>query len=397
MHSISKPKSTFRRLLTSEAGGGIILMIAAAAALVVANSPMATAYFRTLQVHVGGLSVLEWINDGLMAVFFLMVGLEIKREFIEGQLATWPRRILPAIAALGGMVAPALVYVAFNLGSFETLRGWAIPTATDIAFALGALALLGSRIPASLKIFLAALAILDDLGAVSIIAIFYTDHLAPAWLAAVVATFGILLMLNYFSVTKLTPYLVMGVVLWFFMLKSGVHATLAGVALALSMPLARTSSADLPPLLKLEHAIQTPVAFLIVPIFGFANAGVSFAGMDWAVLTAPVTLGVAAGLFLGKQVGVFLATWAAVGLRLAVRPDHATWLHIYGVALLCGIGFTMSLFIGILAFPGAAVLQNEVKVGVLIGSVTAGVLGMLVLSLTKGKTSQPEARSPAAA
>lgn len=302
MQLISKPKSTFRRLLTSEAGGGIALMATATVALIVANSPWASVYFATLQSHAVGLTVLEWINDALMAVFFLMVGLEIKREFIEGQLATWPRRMLPAMAALGGMVAPALTYVAFNLFSAQTLRGWAIPTATDIAFALGALALLGSRIPASLKVFLTALAILDDLGAISIIAIFYTDHLAPMWLAAVVATFGLLMTLNYRGVTNLAPYLLLGAFLWFFMLKSGVHATLAGVALAFSVPLKRLpSTGQLPSLLRLEHAIQWPVSYLIMPVFGFANAGVSFAGLNWATITAPVTLGVAAGCFSASR------------------------------------------------------------------------------------------------
>ena len=381
--------SSLRRLLASDAGGGIVLMAAAAIALVVANSATSAVYFSTLQAYIGGLSVLHWINDGLMAIFFMMVGLEIKREFLEGQLATWPRRVLPAFAALGGMIVPALVYVMFNAGSAETLRGWAVPTATDIAFALGALALLGSRVPPSLKVFLAALAILDDLAAVSIIAIFYTDHLAPLWLAAAAATIALLVVLNLRGVTRLSVYLAIGALLWLFTLKSGVHATLAGVALALTIPLSGAPTARPAPLIRLEHGIQPWVAYLIVPVFGFANAGVSFSGMTWSILWAPVTIGVAAGLFVGKQVGVFVATWIAVRLKLAVRPDGASWLQLYGVALLCGIGFTMSLFIGLLAFPGAALLQDEVKVGVLLGSVSAGLLGVLVLAgATRARPSQ---------
>jgi NhaA family Na+:H+ antiporter len=380
-----KPSSTLRRFLSSEAGGGIVLMATAAIALVVANSALSEGYFRALEAYVGGLSVLHWINDGLMAIFFMMVGLEIKREFIEGQLATWPRRVLPAFAAFGGMIVPALFYVALNAGSPETLRGWAVPTATDIAFALGALALLGSRVPASLKVFLAALAILDDLAAVTIIALFYTDHLAPLWLAAAAGIIALLVGLNLRGVSRLPIYLALGALLWVFTLKSGVHATLAGVALALTIPLSGSPGDKPAPLIRLEHAIQPWVAYLIVPVFGFANAGVSFSGMTFAILLQPVTIGVAAGLFLGKQIGVFLATWIAVRLKLAAKPDGATWLQLYGIALLCGIGFTMSLFIGLLAFPGSVTLQDEVKVGVLLGSLSAGLLGVLVLALGRPK------------
>ncbi|MBC7584482.1 MAG: Na+/H+ antiporter NhaA [Tardiphaga sp.] len=380
-----KPISSLRHFMTSEAGSGVVLMLAAAAALIVANSPASPAYFATLQSYVAGLSVLHWINDALMAVFFLFVGLEIKREFMEGQLATWPRRVLPGFAALGGMIAPAAIYLAFNGISGATARGWAIPTATDIAFALGALALLGSRVPVSLKIFLTALAILDDLGAITIIALFYTDSLAPWWLAGAAATIGLLLGMSRFGVRKLTPYLVLGVLLWLCTLKSGVHATLAGVALALTIPLPRADHATGAPrpLLVLEHALQPWVAYLIVPVFGFANAGVSFAGMKWSVLLEPVTIGVTLGLFAGKQAGVLLATWLAINLKVARLPDDASWAQIYGVALLCGIGFTMSLFIGILAFPLSAELQDEVKVGVLAGSLISGALGMIVLAVSR--------------
>ncbi|NPU63636.1 Na+/H+ antiporter NhaA [Bradyrhizobium sp. 83012] len=369
--------SAFHRLVASQAGAGIILMISATAALIVANTPASEFYFASLQRYIAGLSVLHWINDALMAVFFLLVGLEIKREFLDGQLSTWPRRVLPAFAATGGMVVPALVYIGFNLNTAETFRGWAIPTATDIAFALGALALLGSRVPSSLKIFLTALAILDDLGAVTVIAVFYTDHLALGWLAAAGAVLAVLVVLNQTGVARLSAYLVLGAALWVFTLKSGVHATLAGVALAWTIPASPRKHA---PLLTLEHAIQPWVAFAILPIFAFANAGVSLAGMSWDVLKQPVTLGIIAGLFVGKQSGILAATWLAIRLRLARLPEGADWRQVYGIAVLCGIGFTMSLFIGLLAFPGAEALQNEVKVGVLLGSLLSGLFGMALLS-----------------
>ncbi len=376
----------FRDFLRSEAAGGLILMGAAAIALVIANSPAAEVYFDSLHVYVGGLSLLHWINDGLMAVFFLLVGLEIKREMLDGQLSTWPRRALPGLAAVGGMVVPAAIYLAFNLDSPETARGWAIPAATDIAFALGVLSLLGSRVPISLKVFLTALAILDDLGAVLIIAFFYTSDLSLPFLGLSALTLAALVALNRFKVMRLAPYLVLGAALWWFVLQSGVHATLAGVALALTIPLRPTPSkpeAKDSPLHRLEHAIAPWVAFLIVPIFGFANAGVSFAGMSVASLLAPVPLGVAAGLFVGKQVGVFGAAWLAVRLRLADCPAHASWAQIYGVSVLCGIGFTMSLFIGLLAFNSPE-LQDATKLGVLVGSGLAGVLGWAILRFAKG-------------
>jgi Na+:H+ antiporter, NhaA family len=388
----TRPRSALRALLTSEAGGGMVLMAAAAAALVVANSPLAPAYFGALKTYVLGLSILHWINDLLMAVFFLLVGLEIKREFLDGQLSTWPRRILPGLAAAGGMIAPALFYVAFNAATPETLRGWAIPTATDIAFALGVLALLGRRVPVSLKIFLTALAIIDDLGAVAIIAAFYTADLSLAWLGAAVAVIAVLAALNRAGVERLTPYCVLGAVLWFFVLRSGVHATLAGVALALTIPLRRSPGAPddaHSPLHILEHALHPWVAFAIVPIFGFANAGVSLSGLSLGALLQPVPLGIAAGLFLGKQIGVFATTWAAVKLNLADCPEHASWPQVYGVALLCGIGFTMSLFIGLLAFPTSEALQDQVKIGVLLGSVLSALVGTLVLLLAPPERPRP--------
>jgi len=381
MHaSPEPPNSILQRFLASEAAGGIVLMAVAALALVVANSPLEQVYFDTLKAYVLGLSILHWINDALMAVFFLLVGLEIKREILEGQLSTWGRRILPGAAALGGMIVPALIYVGFNLGTPETLRGWAIPAATDIAFALGVLALLGRRVPVSLKIFLTALAILDDLGAVAIIAVFYTSNLDPMMLAAAGAAILVLAALNRAGVERLWLYVILGVVLWFFVLKSGVHATLAGVALAIAIPLRMPNlKAGARPLIRLEHALQPWVAFLVVPVFGFANAGVSFAGMNISTLLTPVPLGVALGLFLGKQVGVAMFAWAAIKAGLAELPAHASPRQFYGVAILCGIGFTMSLFIGLLAFPDSERLQDAVKIGVLAGSLLSAITGAAVL------------------
>jgi Na+:H+ antiporter, NhaA family len=297
-------------------------------------------------------------------------------------LATWDRRALPAIAAVGGMAIPALIYVAINLATPETLSGWAIPSATDIAFALGILALAGKRVPMSLKVFLAALAIMDDLGAVIIIAIFYTADLQTWALGGAVAVTALLFGLNRLGVKALTPYLILGVGLWILMHESGVHATIAGVVLALTVPAAGREQS---PLLTLEHALAKPVAFLIVPIFGFANAGVALTGLSMETYTHPVTLGVACGLFFGKQIGVFGATWMAVKSGLVSMPRDATWMQVYGVSLLCGVGFTMSLFIGLLAFPGHADWVNEVKIGVLTGSIMSAIAGLLVLRLAPSK------------
>jgi len=387
-HRMRRPVSVFRDFLKTEASGGQILMLSAALAMLVANSPLSSAYFTALETHVGGMSVLHWINDALMVVFFLLVGMEIKRELLDGHLSTWPRRILPGAAAAGGMLAPALIYFAVNANSPETLRGWAIPTATDIAFALGILSLVASRVPVSLKIFLTALAILDDLGAVLIIAAFYTEKLYLTWLGLAILTIGALAVLNWTKVEKLTPYLLLGAVLWFFVLKSGAHATLAGVALAIFIPLrpspARPEDAA-SPLHRLEHAINPWVAFFIVPLFGFANAGVSLTGLSWSSLLEPVTLGITLGLFLGKQIGVFLTVWLAVTLRLVDRPEDATYPQIYGVAVLCGIGFTMSLFVGLLSFPTSLHLHDMVKVGVLCGSLLSTVVGLAILRFSKGE------------
>ncbi|MDF3213834.1 Na+/H+ antiporter NhaA [Mesorhizobium sp. M7A.F.Ca.CA.001.09.2.1] len=384
-----RPISVFREFLDSEAAGGIILMAAAALALIVANSPLAETYFSVLHAYLGPLSVSHWVNDGLMAVFFLLVGLEIKREMLDGQLSTWPRRVLPGIAAAGGMLVPALVYVAVNRNNAAALSGWAIPTATDIAFALGVLSLLGSRVPASLKVFLTALAIIDDLGAVIIIAIFYTSGLSLAYLGAAFAIIAALVVLNRMRVMTLVPYLVLGVVLWVLVLKSGVHATLAGVALALTIPLERSAGIghdlDHSPLHRLEHGLHKIVAFVVIPIFGFANAGVSLAGLTFGALIEPLTLGVAAGLVVGKLVGVFGSSALAIRLGLADLPANAGWTHMIGISLLCGIGFTMSLFIGLLAFAGDVALQDAVKVGILAGSFIAAILGAAVLLMASAR------------
>ncbi|TXR51080.1 Na+/H+ antiporter NhaA [Phyllobacterium endophyticum] len=376
--------ASFRSFIESEAAGGIILMAVAALALILANSPLREEYFGILKTYIGGLSILHWVNDALMAVFFLLVGLEIKREMISGQLSNWSRRALPGFAAVGGMIVPALIFLAFNDG--ETSRGWAIPSATDIAFSLGVLSLLGSRVPLSLKVFLTALAIIDDLGAVIIIALFYTEGLNIPALAGVAAVFTILMIMNMMGIVRLWAYLVLGVILWILVFKSGIHATIAGVLLALAIPMQGLKGEADSPLLQLEHAIQPWVGFLIVPIFGFANAGVSFGGVSLANLADPVPLGVAAGLFVGKQVGVFSFAWLAIKLRLAERPSGASWLQMYGVATLCGIGFTMSLFIGLLAFANSPLLQDETKLGVLLGSLLSAVFGAFLLSLSSSRS-----------
>jgi Na+:H+ antiporter, NhaA family len=388
-----RPFSMLRHLLAGEAAGGLALMAAAALALGVANSPLAPAYFGALHAYVGPLSVLHWINDALMAGFFLLVGLEIKREILDGQLATWPRRALPGIAAAGGMAVPAVIYAAFNWGEPATLRGWAIPTATDIAFALGALSLLGPRVPTSLKVFLTALAIIDDLGAVAIIAVFYTGELSFLDLGLAAAVVAALAALNRGGVTRLWPYLLLGAVLWLFVLRSGVHATIAGVALAFTIPLhaapGRPDDMAGSPLHRLERGLHGWVAFLVVPVFGFANAGVSFAGLSAEALLDDLTLGIALGLLAGKLVGVFGSAALTIRLGLADLPMGASWPQLVGVSLLCGIGFTMSLFIGMLAFAADPALQDAAKVGILGGSAVAGLAGWTVLRVAPREVPAP--------
>ncbi len=396
MSSTSNPgriNSTLRKFLDNGASGGLVLMAVALLAIITANSPLAEDYLHILHVYIGPLSLQHWINDALMAVFFLMVGLEIKREMLDGQLSSWSRRVLPGAAAAGGMVFPALFYVLLNRNNPAALQGWAIPTATDIAFALGVLSLFGSRVPTSLKIFLAALAIIDDLGAVIVIALFYTADLNLVALIGAILVWGNLFIFNKMKVKVLWPYLVLGAVLWVLVFASGVHATLAGVMLALTIPLKLTpgtpeATPDESPLHRLEHALHKPVAFIIVPIFGFANAGVSLSGLSLSVFTEPLTMGVAGGLFFGKLVGVLGVVAVLVKLGLAQLPAQASWGQVAGTALLCGIGFTMSLFIGLLAFNDPAV-QDHVKIGILMGSLVSGLSGALILAMASRRQPVP--------
>jgi len=384
-------RSTLREFLASEATGGILLMAAAAAAMLVANSAWGLDYFHFLHAVIGPeltpklgpMTVHLWINDGLMAIFFLLVGLEIKREFVDGHLSTWADRRLPVIAAAAGMIVPAAIYLMVAGRDAALVRGWAIPAATDIAFAIGVLAILGSRAPASLKLFLTTVAIVDDMGAVAIIAIFYTAELKITALVAAAVIWLAMMALNRLRVNALWPYLILAALLWYATLLSGVHATIAGVMAAFAIPFRRTvgaPDAEDSALHRLEHALAKPVAFLIVPLFGFANAGVSLESVGLSSLAAPLPLGIALGLFVGKQLGIFGSVWAAVKLGIAVRPKDASWAQVYGVALLCGIGFTMSLFIGGLAFTDAA-QGDAVKIGVLMGSLLSAVAGYLVLRM----------------
>ncbi|MEP7008086.1 MAG: Na+/H+ antiporter NhaA [Sphingomonas bacterium] len=378
--------SVLRDFLANEAMGGILLIAAAAMAMIVANSGLAGAYFGMLHWEtgpvlapaIGQMTVHLWINDALMAIFFLLVGLEIKRELVDGQLASAERRRLPIIAAAAGMICPAILYLAITGGAAPLRPGWAIPAATDIAFAIGVLALIGSRIPPSLKLFLTTVAIVDDMGAVAIIAVFYSHGLALLALAGAVVIAAGMAAMNRFGVIRLWPYLIGFALLWLLVLMSGVHATIAGVVTAMLIPIrARDHAAS--PLHRLEHALNPWVAYAIVPLFAFANAGVSLSGTSAAILIEPLVLGIALALFFGKQIGIFGSIRLAVRFGLARAPAGASWAQIYGVALLAGIGFTMSLFIGGLAFPGADAMMDEVKIGVLAGSILSAVTGYLVL------------------
>ncbi|MBI3275227.1 MAG: Na+/H+ antiporter NhaA [Methylocystis sp.] len=383
-----RPASTLRSFLASEAAGGALLVASAALALVIANSPLAGLYREALATPIGPLAVLHWINDGLMAVFFLLVSLEIKRELFDGHLRHWAARALPGCGALGGMAVPALIYAALNAGSPATLRGWAIPSATDIAFALGVLALLGDRVPGALKVFLTALAILDDLGAIVIIGVFYSHDLSLPFVGLAGLALVALYALNLFGVSRLWPYLAIGALLWLFVLRSGVHATIAGVVLAFAIPLRPANEGEeTSPLHRLENALDPYVAFAVLPLFGFANAGVVLGGAEFSLASAPVLAGVAAGLFVGKQIGVFAAVALAVKTGLAHRPKHVSWAQLYGVAVLCGVGFTMSLFIGQVAFGDGDGAIAQTKLGVLVGSLLSIALGTLVLL---SSSTQPE-------
>jgi len=367
--------ASMRDFVASEAGGGIVLMAASALALLGANSPLAEGYFGALHVEIGPLSVHLWINDALMAVFFFVVGLEIKSEFTGGRLASWEQRRLPVIAAAAGMLVPALVYLGLTWRVPGLANGWAIPAATDIAFAMGVMALLGRHAPPQLRLFLTTVAIVDDLGAILIIAIAYSAHLDGMMLAGAGLVLAAMVGLNRWGVMRVWPYLLLAVLLWVFVFLSGVHATVAGVAAALTIPMR--------PLHRLERALNPWVAFGIVPLFGFANAGVSLAGLSPAILWAPLPLAIAAGLLLGKQAGIFGSIWLAARLRIA--PPPAGWTQVYGMALLAGIGFTMSLFIGGLAFPARPELAEQVKIGVLAGSLLSALAGACVLLLASAK------------
>jgi NhaA family Na+:H+ antiporter len=387
LSSSQRSRTTFQRFIESEATGGLVLMASAALGLAMANSPLAPDYEALLHAPLGSLDLLHWINDGLMTFFFLLVGLEIKREMVEGHLDTWPRRTLPLIAALGGMLVPALIFMAINFPHPENWRGWAVPTATDIAFALGVLALVGSRVPTSLKVFLTSLAIIDDLGAILIIAIFYASYLSFVALAAAAVFAATLYWLNRRGETRPLPYILLGVMLWAAMLYSGIHATLAGVVLAMMIPINHSSDGKPSLLHSMERGLSKWVAYLVLPIFGFANAGVSIASTGHMSLVSPLGLGIIGGLFLGKQAGILASVYLAKHAGIAALPAGVSWRQIYGVALLCGIGFTMSLFIGLLAFTDPekdAVLKLAVLVGSLL-SALAGALVLLTIAPSKAK------------
>ncbi|WP_223550324.1 Na+/H+ antiporter NhaA [Pseudomonas sp. A-B-19] len=388
-------RSTFTRFFQLEAASGLLLIAAAVLALIINNSPLAWLYNGLLDTpvvaQIGALKIakpaLLWINDGLMALFFLLIGLEVKREVLDGQLSKPSQIVLPGAAAIGGMVVPALIYWYLNRDTPPALNGWAIPTATDIAFALGVLALLGKRVPVSLKLFLMTLAIIDDLGAIIIIAIFYSGALSTLSLALAAACIAALIGMNRLGVVKLGPYMIIGLILWVCVLKSGVHATLAGVTLAFCIPL-RTKNAEPSPLLTLEHALHPWVAYGILPLFAFANAGLSLSGVTVESFTHHVPMGIAIGLLLGKTVGVFGLTWLAVKTGIAALPQGANWGQILGVAILCGIGFTMSLFVGSLAFePGVSDFAGMDRMGILTGSILAALIGYGVTAMASRKSS----------
>lgn len=379
-----------RALFVSDASAGVLLILVAAAAMIAANSPFAAEYRELFYGKLPWTPIEKlkdlhyWINDGLMAIFFFVVGLEVKREIVSGQLSDPAARRLPMLAAAAGMAVPAIVYMAVSGGGAYS-NGWAIPAATDIAFAMGVLGLLGSRVPASLRLFLLTVAIVDDIGAVVVIAVFYTKSLYTMWLVASIVVFGLLLALNRFRVSVFWPYILLAIVLWYCVLNSGVHATIAGVVAALTIPLRRRDGNSM--LEKLEHGLAPWSAYLVVPVFGFANAGVSLAGMGPEALFDALPIAIAAGLVIGKQVGIFSVVFLADKTGFAPRPENASWAEIWGVSILCGIGFTMSIFIGGLAFPDQPLLIEEAKIGILTGSAISAVLGFIVLRLT---TTHPE-------
>lgn len=391
-------RATISNFLRMESAGGVVLMLAAVLAMIAANSPAAGLYGYFLdtpvEVRVGGLQIAKplflWVNDGLMAIFFFLVGLELKREILEGELSRPANVLLPAIGAVGGVVAPVAIFAAFNHTDANAMEGWAIPAATDIAFALGILMLLGSRVPVSLKVFLVSLAIFDDLGAIIIIAIFYSADISLAALQFATACLMVLGVMNWRGVRSISPYVVVGIVMWIAVLKSGVHATLAGVTLAAFIPMRDSADPSRSPLCELEHDLHSVVAFGVLPLFAFVNAGISLNGVGFDDLMHSVPLGIAAGLFVGKQLGIFSLCFLAVKLGLARLPEGAGWGALYGVSILCGVGFTMSLFVGSLAFEHAAtnatIIFDE-RLGIILGSLLSGIAGYVVLYFTLPKPS----------
>jgi NhaA family Na+:H+ antiporter len=379
-----------QRFLRLETAGGFLLVGALVLAIITANSPLKPLYDTLLdtpvEIRIGALQLakplLLWINDALMTLFFLLVGLELKREVLAGQLSSPSKIALPALAAFAGIAVPAVIYTAFNTGDAAAMRGWAIPTATDIAFALGVLSLLGKRVPPALKLFLLAVAIIDDIGAIVIIAVFYSADVSVSMFAVAGVAIVILTMLNRFGVVSTTPFMLVGIVLWVAVLKSGVHATLAGIVLAMFIPLRSKREGAKSPLLRLEHDLHATVAFIILPVFAFANAGIDLSGLKLSDLLAPVPLGIALGLVLGKQLGIFGIVWLAVKSGFAKLPENVNWVQMYGLSVLCGIGFTMSLFISSLAFEqeGTALAMND-RLGIVLGSLVSAVLGYVILRL----------------
>ncbi|MGP1353486.1 MAG: Na+/H+ antiporter NhaA [Parasphingopyxis sp.] len=400
---IAELRPAIKEFLAQETTGGYFLFAAAILAMIVVNSPLADIYaglWQTpIEVRAGALEIAKplflWVNDGLMAIFFFLIGLEVKREILDGELSSMDKAGLPIVAAIGGMAIPALVFVAINWGIPENLEGWAIPAATDIAFALGVLALLGSRVPVALKVLLLAIAIIDDIGAILIIALFYTSNLSMMALMLGTVAVVALFLLNRFGVMRIAPYILIAIILWVCVLKSGVHATLAGVVAALAIPLSGGKDGH-SPLKHLEHQLHPWVAFLVLPVFAFANAGVSLAGISVADLLAPLPLGIALGLLIGKQVGIFGFAFAANALGIVKKPEEISWVQLYGLACLAGIGFTMSLFIGTLAF-GDGALMEQVKLGVIVGSLISGLLGYFLLRISGSRQSEPASAQPAPA
>lgn len=391
-HYASHLSRIFSKLMGGEAGAGLLLIAVAAAAMWIANSPWQDAYHTLFhhQISITPIAKLStwhaWINDGLMALFFFVVGMEIKREVLDGQLSSPAKRRLPVLAAAAGMAAPALFYLMMAGSAQPMQNGWAIPAATDIAFAVGTIALLGKRVPASLRLFLLTVAIVDDLGAVVVIALFYTAQIDALWIMGALCFLGLLVAANLSGVHRASIFLLLGFGLWYCVLHSGIHATIAGVLLAFTIPLKVTHGDSM--LLRLEHAIAPWNSYLIVPLFGFANAGVALAGLGLSALLDPVPMGIILGLFFGKQLGIFSAIVIADRLRFADRPEGASWLQLWGMSVLCGIGFTMSLFIAALAFPQSPILVEEAKLGILMGSLLSALLGYAILYLAGGKVQE---------